>query len=123
MNRNGSLENARDVLSVRDVQQILGIGRNATYELISSGRLASVRVTRRRIVVTRRALEAFLVSRRIPPANNDERLHHARAIRRHLVPARRITSQRQRQAQAAPRDRSVSESRRAASVATSAARS
>lgn len=60
MNRNSSLENARDVLSVRDVQQILGIGRNATYELISSGRLASVRVTRRRIVVTRRALEAFL---------------------------------------------------------------
>jgi excisionase family DNA binding protein len=60
MNLNGSLETARDVLSVRDVQRILGIGRNATYELISSGRLASVRVTRRRIVVTRRALEAFL---------------------------------------------------------------
>jgi excisionase family DNA binding protein len=60
MNRNGNLENARDILSVRDVQQILGIGRNATYELISSGRLASVRVTRRRIVVTRKALEAFL---------------------------------------------------------------
>lgn len=60
MNRTGNLERARDVLSVRDVQQILGIGRNATYELISSGRLASVRVTRRRIVVTRRALEAFL---------------------------------------------------------------
>ena len=45
MNRNGNLENARDVLSVRDVQQILGIGRNATYELIASGRLPSVRVT------------------------------------------------------------------------------
>ena len=60
MNRNGNLENARDILSVRDVQQILGIGRNATYELIASGRLASVRVTRRRIVVTRKALEAFL---------------------------------------------------------------
>ena len=60
MNRNSNLENARDVLSVRDVQHILGIGRNATYELIASGRLASVRVTRRRIVVTRKALEAFL---------------------------------------------------------------
>lgn len=60
MNRNSNLENAGDVLSVRDVQHILGIGRNATYELIASGRLASVRVTRRRIVVTRKALEAFL---------------------------------------------------------------
>jgi hypothetical protein len=60
MNRNGSLADARDVLSVHDVQQILGIGRNATYELIASGRLASIRVTARRIVVTRKALEVFL---------------------------------------------------------------
>lgn len=59
-NRNGRLEDARDVLSVRDVQHILGIGRNATYELIASGRLRSVRVTARRIVVTKKALEAFL---------------------------------------------------------------
>lgn len=60
MNRNGSLEDTRDVLSVHDVQQILGIGRNATYELIASGRLPSIRVTTRRIVVTRKALEVFL---------------------------------------------------------------
>ena len=59
-NRNASLEDARDVLSVHEVQQILGIGRNATYELIASGRLPSVRVTARRIVVTKKALEAFL---------------------------------------------------------------
>jgi excisionase family DNA binding protein len=60
MNRNGSLEYTRDVLSVHEVQQILGIGRNAAYELIASGRLPSVRVTPRRIVVTKKALEAFL---------------------------------------------------------------
>ncbi|MGH7757031.1 MAG: helix-turn-helix domain-containing protein [Vulcanimicrobiaceae bacterium] len=60
MNRNGSLEDARDVLSAHDVQQILGIGRNATYELIASGRLPSIRVTARRIIVTRKALEVFL---------------------------------------------------------------
>jgi excisionase family DNA binding protein len=60
MNRNGSLKDAGDVLNARDVQHILGIGRNATYELIASGRLPSVRVTRRRIVVTKKALEAFL---------------------------------------------------------------
>jgi excisionase family DNA binding protein len=60
MNEDGRLRDARDVLSVRDVQRILGIGRNATYELIASGRLPSVRVTPRRIVVTRISLEAFL---------------------------------------------------------------
>jgi excisionase family DNA binding protein len=59
-NRNGSIEGARDVLSVHEVQQILGIGRKSTYELIASGRLPSVRVTARRIVVTKKALEAFL---------------------------------------------------------------
>jgi excisionase family DNA binding protein len=60
MNRKGNLTGAGDVLSVREVQQILGIGRNAAYELIASGRLPSIRITARRIVVTKRALEAFL---------------------------------------------------------------
>jgi excisionase family DNA binding protein len=60
MNKHASLADSGDVLSPRDVQCMLGIGRNATYELIASGRLASIRVTRRRIVVTKRALEEFL---------------------------------------------------------------
>lgn len=60
MNDSSPLAVARDVLTVREVQQVLGIGRNATYELIASGRLPSVRVTARRIVVTRKALEVFL---------------------------------------------------------------
>jgi excisionase family DNA binding protein len=60
MDGDGRLSDAPDVLSVRDVQRILGIGRNATYELIASGRLPSVRVTPRRIIVTRASLEAFL---------------------------------------------------------------
>jgi Helix-turn-helix domain len=49
-----------DVLTPTDVQRVLGIGRNATYELIASGRLSSVRVTPRRIIVTKRAVEVFL---------------------------------------------------------------
>jgi predicted DNA-binding transcriptional regulator AlpA len=60
MNEDRRLSDARDVLSVRDVQRILGIGRNAAYELIASGRLPSVRVTPRRIIVTRASLESFL---------------------------------------------------------------
>jgi hypothetical protein len=62
-----SLGEAGDVLTAREVQRILGIGRNATYELLASGRLASIRVSPRRIVVTKRALEAFLSL----PANSD----------------------------------------------------
>jgi len=54
------LENVGDVLTPIEVQHVLGIGRNATYELLASGRLASVRVTPRRIIVTRRAVEEFL---------------------------------------------------------------
>jgi excisionase family DNA binding protein len=49
-----------DVLTPVEVQRVLGIGRNATYELIASGKLRSIRVTPRRIIVTRRALEEFL---------------------------------------------------------------
>jgi excisionase family DNA binding protein len=55
-----SLADAGDVLSATEVQRILGIGRNTTYELLATGKLPSVRVTPRRIVVTKRALEAFL---------------------------------------------------------------
>lgn len=60
MNDSSPLAAARDVLTVREVQRVLGIGRNATYELIASGRLPSIRVSARRIVVTKRALEVFL---------------------------------------------------------------
>ena len=49
-----------DILTPSDVQHILGIGRNATYELLASGRLQSVRITPRRLIVTKEALEAFL---------------------------------------------------------------
>jgi len=60
MNNSRSLADAGDVLSVHGVQRVLGIGRNATYELIASGRLPSLRVSPHRILVTRRALEVFL---------------------------------------------------------------
>ncbi len=62
-----SLADAGDVLTVREVQRILGIGRNSTYELIASGRLPSIRITARRVVVTKQALEAFL---RLPSKSN-----------------------------------------------------
>jgi hypothetical protein len=51
------------------VQRILGIGRNATYELLASGRLPPIRITPRRLIVTKKALEAFLgLAANMPPA-------------------------------------------------------
>ena len=55
-----TLADLGDILTPADVQRFLGIGRNATYELLASGRLQSVRITPRRLIVTKRALEAFL---------------------------------------------------------------
>lgn len=55
-----ALADLGDILTPSDVQLILGIGRNATYELLASGRLQSVRITPRRLIVTKKALEAFL---------------------------------------------------------------
>ena len=64
-----SLNDVSDVLTPADVQRVLGIGRNATYELLASGKLTSIRATPRRILITRRALEAFLgLAANIPPA-------------------------------------------------------
>ena len=55
-----ALADLGDILTPSDVQLLLGIGRNATYELLASGRLQSVRITPRRLIVTKKALEAFL---------------------------------------------------------------
>jgi excisionase family DNA binding protein len=55
-----SLADIGDILTPTDVQRVLGIGRNATYDLLASGKLPSIRLTPRRIVVTRQALEEFL---------------------------------------------------------------
>jgi pSer/pThr/pTyr-binding forkhead associated (FHA) protein len=64
-----SLNDFGDILTPIDVQRVLRIGRNATYELIASGRLPSIRVSPRRIIVTRRSLEAFLgLASNMPPA-------------------------------------------------------
>ena len=54
-----SLADAPDVLTPLDVRRILGISRNATYALLRSGRLHSVRVSRR-ILIPKQQLVAFL---------------------------------------------------------------
>ena len=49
------------LLSVSDVQEALGIGRNSTYTLLRSGKLKSIRVGRL-IKIPRAALEEYLQS-------------------------------------------------------------
>jgi hypothetical protein len=64
-----TLADLGDILTPSDVQRLLGIGRNATYELLASGKLQSIRITPRRLVVTKKALEAFLgLAANIPSA-------------------------------------------------------
>jgi len=58
-NQRLTLADCGDVLSAREVQRVLGIGRNSTYDLINSGRLRSVRLAKT-ILVPRSALAAFL---------------------------------------------------------------
>lgn len=41
------LENYPDVLNVNDIQEILGIGRQQAYELVSSNKFYTVRIGRR----------------------------------------------------------------------------
>jgi hypothetical protein len=52
-----ALADLGDILTPADVQRFLGIGRNATYELLASGKLTSVRITPRRLVVTKKATD------------------------------------------------------------------
>lgn len=47
------------LLSVDEAALLLGLGRTTTYQLVLSGRLASVKVGRRRLV-PRRCLEEFV---------------------------------------------------------------
>ncbi|MGA8533500.1 MAG: helix-turn-helix domain-containing protein [Candidatus Tumulicola sp.] len=64
-----ALADLGDILTPTDVQRLLGIGRNATYELLASGKLPAIRITPRRLIVTKKALEAFLgLAANMPPA-------------------------------------------------------
>jgi excisionase family DNA binding protein len=53
----------KEWLSLKDVQQMLGIGRTKAYELVASGELPAVRIGRC-IRVNRRELEGWLQTQR-----------------------------------------------------------
>lgn len=49
-----------DLLSPSDLVKFLPIGKNAVYELLKTGAIPSLRITERRIVVTKVALGRYL---------------------------------------------------------------
>jgi excisionase family DNA binding protein len=53
------LKDQRLTVHVAEAAELLGLGRNSTYDLLRSGRLRSVRVGRR-FVIPRSEIDAFL---------------------------------------------------------------
>ena len=62
-------------VSVSHAAELLGIGRNLAYELARRGELPGALRLGRRIVVSRKALDAFLDNGRTGQTNNNE-THH-----------------------------------------------
>lgn len=48
--------------TVEEAAQVLGVSRGLAYELVRTGRIPSVRLGQRRIIIPRGSLEAFLNS-------------------------------------------------------------
>lgn len=55
------LKDYGDVLSVKDVQEILGIGRNAVYLMLKKGTLKSKRIGVK-YIIPKRSVQAYLNS-------------------------------------------------------------
>lgn len=47
-------------MTVDEAARILGVGRASAYEGVRSGRIPSIRISDRRIVISRRVLERLL---------------------------------------------------------------
>lgn len=50
----------RLAFSVAQAARLLGISKNLAYQLASDGRLPTIRISEKRLIVPRRALERFL---------------------------------------------------------------
>ena len=55
----------REWITLRDMQQVLGIGSTKAYELVASGEVPSVRIGRA-IRISRKELEHWLEEQRYP---------------------------------------------------------
>jgi excisionase family DNA binding protein len=60
--KTGSQKAERLVLTVEETARILGISRGTAYVLANNGSIPAIRISKRRIIVPRKALEDFLSS-------------------------------------------------------------
>ncbi|GHV13299.1 hypothetical protein FACS1894219_07920 [Clostridia bacterium] len=51
------LDNYRDVLTVKELAEVLRIGKNAAYDLVRTRAVASVRIGRKYLVPKRKVIE------------------------------------------------------------------
>lgn len=59
------LDQYNDVLTVRDLQEILGIGRNMVYRMLQSGQIAGIRIGQKKWRIPKTAVLDFLKNERI----------------------------------------------------------
>jgi len=60
--KTGSQKPERLVLTVEETAKVLGISRGTAYVLANNGSIPAIRISKRRIIVPRKALEDFLSS-------------------------------------------------------------
>jgi excisionase family DNA binding protein len=64
-----SEQTVQEWLTLRQVQEILGIGSTKAYSLVATGEIPSVRIGNRAIRVSRQELERWLESQRRFPSS------------------------------------------------------
>jgi excisionase family DNA binding protein len=63
------LDNYPDVMTVDDVRQVLGLGKNAAYRALQSGEIPSFKVGPRLIRISKQALKEHINAGISAPAN------------------------------------------------------
>lgn len=62
MQQNNEGKTERLVMSVEEAGDALGISRATAYMLVNTGRLPSIRISDRRIIIPRKAIDELLAS-------------------------------------------------------------
>ena len=54
-----NLSELRDIITIKDVCEVLGIGRNTAYRLLQDNEISSKRI-RRKYIIPRKSLEIYI---------------------------------------------------------------
>ena len=61
MKQQKNLSELRDIITIKDVCEVLGIGRNTAYQLLQNDEISSKRI-RRKYIIPRQSLEIYIRS-------------------------------------------------------------